>query len=111
MTSTDQDLARDQAESTRRLLEEVWEAIDNDTQIEDQDGYEYLEAMPLEIVWEVGEEFAVVLGTGGPHTEITGGGRGGGYELHCYWGGHTVLRGTAITRTGGHFREQMQDQG
>lgn len=50
-------------------------------QYEGSDPFEYLDEMPLEIVWEPGEPFAVVLGTGGPHIEITGGGRSGGCLL------------------------------
>lgn len=58
---------------------------------------------------ERGEPFAVVLGTGGPHAEITGGGRSGGYELHVYWGGgHAVRRGRAITRTGEDYRDAFE---
>ena len=65
--------------------------------------------MPLEIVWEKGEPFAVVLGTGGPHTEITGGGRSGGYDLWSYWGGDKGRRSSdAIRRTGEYFRDMLE---
>lgn len=72
---------------------------------------EYLDELPLELVWEVGEEFAVVLGTGGPHTEIVGGSpRSGAYRLECYWGGHRATRsGEAVTRTGDYFRELLEE--
>jgi hypothetical protein len=99
---------RRQAEGQRESLTELWakiDASDNGTEayMEAQDA---LEELPLEIVWEMGEPFAVVLGTGGPHVEITGGGRQGGYELHTYWGSeHVVLTGESITRTGEYFRE------
>jgi hypothetical protein len=77
MTDTTRDMCVQQAASTKRLLEEVWAAIDAGEEYEGQDAREYLDEWPLEVVWEVGEPFAVVLGTGGPHVEITGGGRSG----------------------------------
>lgn len=77
---------------------------------EDQDAVDYLDEMPLGIVWELGEEFAVVLGTGGPHVEIVGGGRNGGYRLVGHWAGETVtVTGEAITRTGEHFRSMVEE--
>lgn len=124
-------LAYEQAQSQRACLADYWDAIDhvenehNGRPDEDDcetcreiageygdsadDMREYLDEMPLEIVWEVGEPFAVVLGTGGPHVEITGGGRQGGYQLHVYWGGdHSVVTGQAVTRTGEYFREYVE---
>lgn len=106
------ELSQQQAESTREMLTELWERIDNpgiDTEDADQSE---LDELPLEIVWEKGEPFAVVIGTGGPHIEIRGGGRhdGLGYTLHVYWAGdHVTLRGDSITRTGAYFREQVEE--
>lgn len=103
-------LSQKQAASTVELLEEVWAAIDADEEYEGQAAREYLDEMPLEIVWEKGEPFAVVLGTGGPHVEITGGGRSGGYDLNVYWAGDNARsRGEAITRTGEYFREYVEE--
>lgn len=140
MSDSTQAHCTEQARGTKLLLEEVWQAIDgtecetcdgngyvgaedageicNDCDgtdfvytYEGQDAREYLEELPLEVVWEVGEEFAVVLGTGGPHVEITGGGRNGAYNLHVYWAGdHAQESGSAITRTGEYFRE-LYDKG
>ena len=102
--------ARETAVHTRELLEEVWEAIDQGGEYEDTDALDYLDEMPLEIIWEVGEPFAVVLGTGGPHVEITGGGRSSGYELTVYWGGaEATVYGDAIDRTGAYFRDMYED--
>jgi hypothetical protein len=109
MQST-KDACWDQGNSTKEILTEVWEAIDADVKYEDQDAREYLQEMPLEIVWELGEEFAVVLGTGGPHVEITGGGRSGSYKLTVYWAGEkATVSGAAITRTGEYFREMVEE--
>lgn len=94
---------RRRAESVRAMLDELWERIDRGPL--DESPYDELDEIPLEIVWEMGEPFAVVLGTGGPHVEITGGGRQGGYVLHVYWSEHIELRGESITRTGEYFRE------
>lgn len=107
-----ENLALSQAEAWRETLAELWQAIDSGEEYEGQDPNEYLSEIPLEIVWETGEPFAVVLGTGGPHTEITGGGRwsGSGYTLECYWGGdRATLRGETINRTGDYFRELVSE--
>src|SRR5690606_7204039 len=101
--------ARETAVHTRELLEDIWEAIDQGGEYEDTDAMDYLDELPLEVVWEVGEPFAVVLGTGGPHVEITGGGRSSGYELTVYWGGaEATVYGDAIDRTGDYFRDMYE---
>jgi hypothetical protein len=127
------DLTRGQAEAVRDSLDELWTVIDHanehvdleDHATEDEcepctefvrdyggtDPMDVLNERPLAVEWELGEPFAVVLGVGGPHTEITGGGRasGSGYVLTCYWGGDTAhARGTGITRTGEYFRELVE---
>lgn len=107
---TRDNMAYGEAAAWREHLDAVWAAIDAGEEIDGQDAYEHLDEMVLELVWEMGEPFAVVLGTGGPHSEITGGGRSGGYVLTVYWGGdRSDLRGESITRTGEYFRE-MVDQ-
>lgn len=109
-TMTERNMAQEQADAYAETLEEVWQAIDNDEEYEGQDAREYLDEMPLEIVWEKGEPFAVVLGTGGPHTEITGGGRSNSYDLRSYWGGDKGRRSSdAIRRTGDYFRELAEE--
>jgi hypothetical protein len=83
------------------------------TTYEGQDAREYLEEMLLEIVWEKGEPFAVVLGIGGPHIEIRGGTRhdGSGYQIHGYWTGeHSTWSSEGVTKTGEYFRELMEEQ-
>lgn len=106
------DLTREHADSVRAMLADLWTAIDAGEPYDgSDDAREYLNDWPLEIVWEAGEPFAVVLGTGGPHVEITGGGRasGSGYMLSVYLGGNEVIvRGEGITRTGDYFRELVQ---
>jgi len=94
--------------SLRETLAEVWDAIDAGEDYEGEDASEYLAEMPLEIVWEHGEPFSVLLTFGGPTAEITGGGRSGGYVLTVSWGETVELRGDAITRTGEHFRELVE---
>lgn len=109
MTDSTQEMCQAQALGTRELLEEVWAAIDSGEEYEGQDATEYLDEMPLEIVFERGEPFAVVLGTGGPHVEITGGGRSP-YVLSVYWAGESAtVHGDAIDRTGIYFRESFED--
>jgi hypothetical protein len=108
----------EQLKGTRAHLDELWARIDATADgilPVDQDSEELareeLDEMPLEIVWEMGESFAVVLGTGGPHIEIRGGTRhdGAAYSLHGYWGGeHVTISGESITRTGEYFRELVQ---
>lgn len=135
-----ENMAQDQADAYFETLADIWATIDGErmvkcdecggfgdecdecdgtgevaaTEYEGQDPREFLDQLPLEIVWEVGEPFAVVLGTGGPHTEITGGGRasGAGYELWSYWGGDKgVRRGGPVARTGEYFRELVEETG
>lgn len=53
------------------------------------DPHDYLADYPLEVVDERGREFAVVLGTGGPHIEIAADGLAGA-RLEGYWGGERV---------------------
>ena len=106
MSESTRQMLTENLENVRQSLAELFERIDS---VDDPDEFgqpfEELNEYPLEIVWEVGEPFAVVLGTGGPHIEITGGGRQGAYTLHGYWGGeHVALSGAPITRTGEYFR-------
>lgn len=117
MTETERKMCEQQADATASSLDELWERID--AAYYDDDSYDdavtELQERPLEIVWEKGEPFAVVLGTGGPHVEIRGGGRhdGTGYTLHVYWGGEHVTRygaeGGGIDRTGAYFRELVEE--
>ena len=101
---------RKTAEHARDLLEEVWEAIDQGGEYEDTDAMDYLDVLPLGVVWEMGEPFAVVLSTGGPHIEITGGGRSLRYTLTVDWGGEkATVHGDAIDRTGAYFRDMYED--
>lgn len=106
----------EQLKGTREHLSELWARIDRAERVsddgEDNDPIGELYELPLEIVWEKGEPFAVVLGTGGPHVEIRGGTRhdGAGYTLHGYWGGeHVTLSGESVTRTGEYFRELVEE--
>lgn len=110
MTESTRNMLQKNLESTREHLDELWDNIDSGETPEEL--FEELDELPLEIVWEKGEPFAVVLGTGGPHIEIRGGGRhdGSGYALHGYWSGeHEVIYGESITRTGGYFRELVEE--
>ena len=54
--------------------------------VEWYDPHDYLAEYPLEVVDERGRNFAVVLGTGGPHIEIEAEGYGRA-ALQGYWGG------------------------
>jgi RecJ-like exonuclease len=142
MTQSTQDMLYDHVRSSARLLDEIWDAIDGtdceacdgtgevvgptDVDLcevcdgegtvhtyEGSDAQEYLDEMPLEIVWEYGEPFAVVLGTGGPHIEIRGGTRhdGSGYTIHGYWSGeHSTWSGEGVTRTGEYFRSMVDEE-
>lgn len=120
---------RETLESTARTLEVVWHAAHNGRDAghglasgcdecleffgewgDDADPWEELRELPLEVVWEPGEPYAVVLSTGGPHVEIRGGTRhdGPGYALYGYWGGEEmrlVPQGDAVELTGEWFRD------
>lgn len=120
MSETTRDMLLRQLESTRELLDELWQRFDGDLNGPDDDeareaAAEELDELPLEIVWEKGEPFAVVLGTGGPHVEIRGGTRhdGSSYSLHGYWAGeHVALHvstSSGIARTGEYFREMVEE--
>lgn len=115
MTEDFRDHVRKTADGYVSTLENLWERIDADDRGEGNDHQEprdELDELPLEVVWEKGEPFAVVLGTGGPHVEITGGGRSGGYVLTAYWGSTPeTRRGDAIARTGEYFREYVEEAG
>lgn len=122
MSESTREMLRAQLESTRETLDGLWAAVDkgdhgqcpscsgsDEWQCEP---LEFLAEMPLEVVWEKGEPFAVVLGTGGPHVEIRGGGRHDGsvYSLHGYWSGeHLRVFGEGVERTGAHFREMVEE--
>jgi len=112
-TST-RDMCQGHAVGLAESLAELWAAVDSGAEYEGSDPIEYLDEWPLEIVWERGEPFAVVFGTGGPHVELRGGSRhdGAGYAVHVYWSGeHVVYRGSqdALERTGEYFRELVED--
>lgn len=143
MTDSTRDMLYGHLIGTRENLTELWERIDGPaveecarcggtgelhgeecpeceglgehefTDYEGSDPMDYLNELPLEVVWERGELFAVVLGTGGPHIEIRGGTRHDGmsYTLHGYWGGeHVTVSGQAITRTGEYFRDLVDQE-
>lgn len=113
---TTRDLCSVHAKNTAEILDELWEAVDAGEKYEDSDPMEYLVEWPLEIVWEKGEPFAIVLGTGGPHVEIRGGTRhdGSTYAVHVYWSGEHVTYGHAsegVQRTGEYFRDLVEQTG
>lgn len=117
MSEETRNMLTEQLKGTREHLAELWDRIDGpDPHVYDDDdansAYEEIDQLPLEIVWEKGEPFAVVLGTGGPHIEIRGGTRhdGQSYALHGYWAGvHVMISGESITRTGDYFRELVEE--
>ena len=113
MSEETRDMLWEQLKGTRASLDELWARIDiADVRDFESDPREELDELPLEIVWEKGEPFAVVLGTGGPHVEIRGGTRHDGfsYSLHGYWGGeHVTISGESIIRTGEYFRELVEE--
>lgn len=78
----------------RDRLEAIMQAIDDgvpyiESSGDEYDAQEYLHDWPLEVVDERGREFAVVLGTGGPHIEIAADGLAGARLEGC-WGGERV---------------------
>lgn len=117
MSDETRNMLTEHLESTRDSLAELWDRLEIEAQslTGEDDAHTKLDELPLEIVWEKGEPFAVVLGTGGPHIEIRGGTRhdGNGYALHGYWSGeHVVLHGSragGIARTGEYFRELVEE--
>ena len=111
MSESTRQMLTENLENVRQSLAELFDRIDAvDGPDEYERAFEELHEYPLEVAWEVGEPFAVVLGTGGPHVEITGGGWQGAYALHGYWGGeHVTLSGASITRTGEYFRNLYEE--
>lgn len=119
MSETTRDMLLEQLKGTREHLRQLWDRMDADSWDNQEAMEESIEAareelneLPLEVVWEKGEPFAVVLGTGGPHVEIRGGTRhdGSAYTLHGYWAGeHVTISGESITRTGDYFRELVEE--
>lgn len=123
MTSTKstRDMCQEHAESLAGILTELWQRIAANPEDNQWEGepdpavaQEELDQMPLEIVWERGEPFAVVFGTGGPHVEIRGGTRHDGmtYAIHVYWSGEHVAWGhasEAVQQTGRYFRELVEE--
>lgn len=132
MTMTTADLLQGNLDNLADNLTTIWAAIDRgawsceicldpETEHDDDTDHDYrptedeltyddptdaLHALPLEIVWESGEPFAVVFATGGPHIELTGGGRSGDYALTGHWAGTTTtLHGPEIDRCGDYFRD------
>lgn len=104
---------RSTADGYVSTLEDLWRRIDADDGGEGtahEEPRDELDQLPLEVVWEKGEPLAVVIGAGGPHVEITGGGWRSGYELTVYWGSNSeVRRSDSISRTGEYFREMWEE--
>ena len=106
MATEKRNMAQEQADAYAETLEEIWAAIDADEEYEDQDPREYLDEMPLEIVWQAGSPFEILFGVGGPSTWIEQDARYDNPELISVWGGDRgVVRSEAIRRTADYFRE------
>lgn len=104
-------LAAEYADTLSGTLEEIWAAIDADEEYEGQDAREYLDEMPLEIVWRKGSPFEVLLTFGGPNAWIEQDARYDNPELKVAWGGdRSERRGEAITRTADYFREMVDTE-
>lgn len=99
-------LAEEYADSLAGTLADIWTAIDADGEYEGQDAREYLDEMPLEIVWRKGSPFEVLLTFGGPNAWIEQDARYDDVELKVAWGGDRAeRRSEAIARTAEYFRE------
>jgi hypothetical protein len=111
MVTTERDTtSQGYAENLDQLLAEVWAAIDADEDYESQPANEYLDEMPLEIVWEKGEPFSVLLTFGGPSAQIVKEARWDNYRLDVHWWGDSAtLTSEAITRTGRYFYEFIEE--
>lgn len=86
MSPSTQEMLAENVKNVSDMLVEIWEAIDNEEEYQDSDPNDYLSELPLEVVDERGKDFAVILGTGGPHIELTASGFGN-VELVGYWSG------------------------
>lgn len=112
-----ENLAQRQAESQRDLLTELWERVDavnagGAYESQHEDPRDELDELPLEVVWEKGTPFSVLLGFGGPNVWIECDSRDvtPDYVLHVAWGGDRAeLRGESVTRTGEYFRELVEE--
>lgn len=102
-------LAAEYADSLAETLAEIWAAIDADEEYEEQDAREYLDEMPLEIVWRKGSPFEVLLTFGGPNAWIEQDARYDSPELQVAWGGdRATRRSDAIARTAEYFMETVE---
>lgn len=109
-TMTDKNLAAEYADTLAETLSEIWEAIDSEQEYEGQDAREYLDEMPLEIVWQAGSPFEVLLTFGGPNAWIEQDARYDSPELKVAWGGDRAeRRSDAIRRTADYFREMVDN--
>lgn len=109
---TENNMAQTYADQLAQTLEEIVDAIESGEEYEGQDAREYLDEMPLELVAEIGEPFAIVLTVGGPHAEITWSGRGGPRyaDLVTAWGSDRGRRSSdAIRYVACYFAELMGD--
>ena len=115
MSESTRNMLREQLESTRDDLADLWRRIDAlDTNPDDPEGdpIEELSERPLEIVWEKGTPFSVLLTFGGPNVWIECDSRDvtPDYVLKGAWGGERdEIRGESITRTGEYFRELVEE--
>jgi len=93
MSNETRDMLYESMESIKARLSDIMIAIDDGVPYEDEcdeyDATDYLAEYPLEVVNERGREFAVVIGTGGPHIEIAADGLRKA-RLEGYWGGERV---------------------
>lgn len=85
---------------------------DSDTSIEGQMS-QLLDEYPLEIVYELGEPFTVIISAGGPHVEITNGLDGRDcYVLVGHWGTETVMRrGDPVATVAAYLRDMAEQYG
>ncbi|MBS4102390.1 hypothetical protein [Tsukamurella paurometabola] len=91
----------DDADSALEIVGEKWNVgddweaerneFDTPTIVDDHGNETSIDEFPLEIVDERGKDFAVVIGTGGPHIEVTASGDGTAH-LAGYWSSETVMR-------------------
>lgn len=101
----DQQLAADYARRIAERCDEIMDAIDNDTEMEDMPPEEWLQEWPLEIAGEFDDRaWAVVVTAGGPHCEIDNCGR-----VRVWWGGYAETHSDGSVRIADYFHSMTDE--
>lgn len=102
--NTTENLATEYADDVAQSIEEHMTYVRSDDNDVREAATETLSYYPLEIVWQKGAPFEVVITVGGPDARIVHDVRWNDWKLEVVWGGDTAVRRSEhITAMGEYF--------